>query len=1055
MDIKEAFQKLGEQMERGEVDPFLLPSVFWSWNEDLQLKELSRQIREMKRAGLGGYFMHSRIGLIPSLLSEEWIRCIQAAIQSGKEEGLKAWLYDEDCWPIDSARDSMLQRGPEYLQKWLEVKIWSPHEYQLQKRTLATFIGVPKGRSWENLRRVPVEQASQFVRSPEEKILEFSWEASQYVDLLNPKTVRVFLEESYKAHIPVCGEEFGQAVPGVFMDEPQWQAIPWSSALAEAFARSTGQDLLDLLPALFYDLEKAPKVRFDFWKTATQQFVESFSRQIGEWCEQHHLILTGQMMSENSLSAQIEAVGAVMPHYEYFQMPGIGHLGRRLSAPVVPKQVASVGRQLGKRVLSKTFGGSGWNVTLENLKLIAEWQLALGINFFCPHLSLYSLRGCRKRDHPPSLHYQMPWWPEYTALNRRIAREIFLLTQGKPVTDILLLHPITSAWVLHNPWDSSEVQSLHQDFVELSSLLLSLHRDYDYGDELLIAKYAKVEKNKILLGQQTYSLLLLPPIVNLCSSTVNLIEEFLKQGGKVVAVFQEGKPIVRFVSGEENAQAKAISALLAEKATLVPLEENRLDHALFTTMLPRVQIKDEEGAHASSILYQERELEGGKRLFFFVNTDQEREIPTTVALMATGTVEEWDPDTGQITEIPSREIRGISTFNLSFSPAGSKVIIVDSQRPHTPKPNRRKTNVGLFYLEDQWHLRRLGPNALTLDYARFSVNGGPWSEPRYLLHLQKELSTLDRSAGVSLEFSIKSRIPHPPQDLYLVLEEPWAYKIEWNNTEIPYRDEGWWVDISFRKIPLAGLLKPGENLLRLTRRFPGRAERDKITKDSSLPQKERHRLCYGVELEAVYLIGDFDVRSEKPFTLLKTGCFGTDGPFVLTPPAEEAYTGDLSQQGLPFFAGSVALEQNVEIPERPFGEVRVFLEFEKIFASVCRVSVNGQEVGKLYWRPWRIEITPFIRDGETHRIQIELTSGLRNLLGPHHHLAGEPTLVGPDSFLGRKSWTDPQDAPENTFTDRYAFVAFGLEGTPAILYEIHEIPQERKLRDEELRRWKF
>lgn len=1055
MDIKETFQKLREQIERGEVDPFLLPTAFWSWNEDLQPEELSRQIREMKRAGLGGYFMHARIGLITPYLSEEWMRCIQVAVQRGKEERLKAWLYDEDCWPSGSAGGRVSQRGQEYLQKWLELKIGSPHEYQPQEHTLATFIGTPKDRSWEDLRRVPPEEASQLARTPEEKILEFSWKASRYVDLLNPETVRAFLEENYEVYVPVCGEEFGQTVPGVFTDEPQWRAIPWSPALAEAFAHSTGQDLLDVLPLLFYDLEKAPKARFNFWKTATQQFVEAFSRQIGEWCKEHHLILTGHMMSEDSLLAQIGAVGAVMPHYEYFQMPGIDHLGRRLSAPITPKQVASVGRQLGKRVLSETFGCSGWNVTLEDLKLIAEWQLALGINFFCPHLSLYSLRGCRKRDYPPSLHYQMPWWSEYIALNCRLAREIFLLTQGKPVVDLLLLHPITSAWVLYNPLDLSEVQALHQDFVEISSLLLSLHRDYDYGDELLMAKYAKVEKGKILLGQQTYSLLLIPPVVNLCSSTANLIEEFLKQGGKIVAVFREGKPLVRFIDGEENAQARAISALLAEKAFLVPLEENRLDHTLFTAILPRVQIKDEEGDHASSILYQERELEGGKHLFFFVNTDQEREVPTTVGLMATGIVEEWDPDTGQTTEIPSREIRGISTFNLSFPPAGSKIIVVDPQRPPTPKPNLKRTNVGLFYLEDKWHLRRLGPNALTLDYARYSVNGGPWSEPRYLLHLQKELSTLDQSADVTLEFSIKSQIPSHPQNLYLVLEEPWAYKIEWNDREIPCQDAGWWIDTSFRKISLAGLLRPGENLLRLTRRFPGRKDVDKLSKGPNLTEKERNRLRYGVELEAVYLIGDFDVHSEKPFTSLKPGCFGTEGPFILTSPSQKIYTGDLSQQGLPFFAGSVALEQNVEIPERPSGDVRVFLEFEKIFASVCRVLVNGQEAGKLYWRPWRVEITPFIRDGETHQIQIELTSGLRNLLGPHHHIYGEPTLVGPDSFLGRKSWTDQRDAPDNTFTDRYAFVAFGLAGTPVILYEIHEISRERKLGDEEIRRWKF
>ena len=37
---------------------------FWSWNDKLDPEMLRWQIREMKRVGLGGYFMHARGGLI-------------------------------------------------------------------------------------------------------------------------------------------------------------------------------------------------------------------------------------------------------------------------------------------------------------------------------------------------------------------------------------------------------------------------------------------------------------------------------------------------------------------------------------------------------------------------------------------------------------------------------------------------------------------------------------------------------------------------------------------------------------------------------------------------------------------------------------------------------------------------------------------------------------------------------------------------------------------------------------------------------------------------------
>ena len=36
------------------------PIPFWSWNEKLNTEETRRQVRLMKDAPLGGYFMHAR-----------------------------------------------------------------------------------------------------------------------------------------------------------------------------------------------------------------------------------------------------------------------------------------------------------------------------------------------------------------------------------------------------------------------------------------------------------------------------------------------------------------------------------------------------------------------------------------------------------------------------------------------------------------------------------------------------------------------------------------------------------------------------------------------------------------------------------------------------------------------------------------------------------------------------------------------------------------------------------------------------------------------------------
>ena len=108
---------------------------------------------------------------------------------------------------------------------------------------------------------------------------------------------------------------------------------------------------------------------------------------------------------------QMQATAGVMPSYEYMDMPGIDWLRRRISSPLTPKQVGSVAAQLGKKhVITESFAMTGWDCSPEELKWITQWQYVNGVNRMCQHLQSYSIRGCRKRDFPPSLFYQQSWW---------------------------------------------------------------------------------------------------------------------------------------------------------------------------------------------------------------------------------------------------------------------------------------------------------------------------------------------------------------------------------------------------------------------------------------------------------------------------------------------------------------------------------------------------------------------------------------------------------------------------------------------------------------------
>ncbi|MBO7658415.1 MAG: hypothetical protein J6T65_03800, partial [Clostridia bacterium] len=111
---------------------------FWSWNGELEEKELKRQVDVLKEMGFGGYFMHSRAGLITEYLGEEWFDLCNKVAVYGEENGMEPWLYDEDRWPSGCA-GGIVTRDPKYRMKSLVVKESAPDDRTEPENLLYTF----------------------------------------------------------------------------------------------------------------------------------------------------------------------------------------------------------------------------------------------------------------------------------------------------------------------------------------------------------------------------------------------------------------------------------------------------------------------------------------------------------------------------------------------------------------------------------------------------------------------------------------------------------------------------------------------------------------------------------------------------------------------------------------------------------------------------------------------------------------------------------------------------------------------------------------------------
>lgn len=485
-------------MEFKNIEKKYRPIPFWSWNSKLDKEETRSQIELMDDAGIGGYFMHARGGLATEYMSEEWFENIQVGISEGNKHGMQPWAYDENGWPSGFGNGLVSGIGLNYQQKCLR---WDK-DISNTERTIC----------------VNGEYRFYYDVNP------------FYVDTLDGKVTDKFIEKIYQPYY----EKYKESFSGFFTDEPQISRndIPWSFILTEEYEKEYQENLLPKLGELFFSVGDYENTRLKFWRLITKLFSQNFIKKLYDWCIEHNLGFTGHLSCEETLIEEIPSNGACMPHYEYFTMPGIDWLGRDIRDCFTPLQVTSVAHQLGKKeILSETFALCGHGVCFDELKAIAQWQMVQGITKICPHLEGYSLEGLRKRDYPPAMYYQQPWWQEYTLFNESMARIGKILCEGEVCYDTLLIHNMSSAWKCFDNSKNTGLKKYDDAMLSDYRILMNKHILFHFGDEIIMERHARVEGNELVIGKQRYKTVVIPENNGFFENTEKLLREFEANGG--------------------------------------------------------------------------------------------------------------------------------------------------------------------------------------------------------------------------------------------------------------------------------------------------------------------------------------------------------------------------------------------------------------------------------------------------------------------------------------------------------------------------------------------
>jgi hypothetical protein len=277
---------------------------------------------------------------------------------------------------------------------------------------------------------------------------------------------------------------------------------------------------------------------------------------------------------------------------------------------------------------------------------------------------------------------------------------------------------------------------------------------------------------------------------------------------------------------------------------------------------------------------------------------------------------------------------------------------------------------------------------------------------------------------VVFPFHISEDAPLPAR-LDLVVETPEIFRITVNGATVASESSDYFWDQAFRRLPIADALRGGRNEVVLETRFQQPPEvYEKIERAKEF-ESEKNNLSYGMEIEAVYLAGDFGVDVSGAAETLPRDAVRYSAPFTITAPSATAENVDVLSAGLPFYPGAVRLERRFTMERVPQSAA---LAFDRLLANSARVWLNGTEVKHFFWRPYRAPVAALLRPGE-NRITVELTGSLRNLLGPHHLQEGESYAVGPFSFYKEPGvFSRRWDGSRDFWNDAYCFVRFGIEG---------------------------
>lgn len=801
--------------------------------------------------------------------------------------------------------------------------------------------------------------------------------------------------------------------------------LPWTWELESKFKAAYGSSIIEHLPELVWDASSDPSItRYRYHDLVCNLFNDGFNKQISNWCRTAGIMLTGHMNGEPTLTTQTQYLGEAMRCYDTMDMPGIDILcdGKEYNTA---KQAVSVARQNGiKAVLSEEYGVTNWTFDWSGHVGAGNWQAVLGVTnrvhrtCWKLHICLerrsssdlfpYSIAGEAKRDYPAAIGYQSSWADEYRLVENHFARVNAAMTRGTPVTRVAVIHPIESFWLTWGPADRNGSEQVWREhaFQELTHWLLHGLIDFDFIAESLFERQTPIDAigKQLPVGVCRYDVVIVPNLRTIRSSTLERLQRFSAKGGTVIVT--GGLPTL------VDAQPREIELPCAQ----VPF--TRWDILKVLEPYRDVRIST-QGIETDSLFYQLRE-DGDDRYLFVCDTERWDPVHTDIGIRGSWAVTVLDSHEGTSWALDSSVADGWTRLSWTFYASGSLLLRLtphDASGLANGLSSRKQvdyengiTQVGKLQLNS---VELTEPNVLLLDQATWRLGEGDW-EPRL------EVLKIDNVVRSKLGLPLKKDAFPQPWNLTHAERQPVDTLHLRFDFESTIDVEG--VQLAIENIENSRIMLDGQDVV---------AERVGFFIDEDIPvvrlgkiTQGKHELQVSIAfsrltpLERIYLLGDFGVT-----------LYGDKG--IITALDRKRLTfGDITRQGLPFYAGNIVYNCSLQSVEKRQTLLQVYH-----FEGPALIAMLG---GKSY----NMSLAPHVADlGQLspgkHDIQIMVFGNRENAMGALHMPPGETDWWAPNAWRGEQRY----------WQDEYDVKPIGLTSAPVVAapgYRQYTVPIRRR-----------